>query len=62
MLRMDDAKASEAARELVRHRWGNQVLTRAVGVVVERAADLDEPLREQLRQVTERKTEAINGG
>jgi len=51
MLRMSDAQgpASEHARAMAQARWGNQVLTRAVGVVVERAADLDEPLREQLQ-------------
>jgi hypothetical protein len=48
---MNDAQdaASVAARELARARWGDSKLRAAVGVVVERAADLDGPLRDQLR-------------
>jgi hypothetical protein len=58
MVRMSDTDASEAGRLLARARWGDQVLRQAVGVVVERAADLDQPLREQLlTAVGERKDE-----
>src|SRR5205809_996576 len=46
MVRMSDAQgASEAARLLSRARWGDSKLRAAVGVVVERAADLDVRLR-----------------
>ena len=37
---MDDTKASEAARELIRHRWGSQVVERAARVVLERVDEL----------------------
>jgi hypothetical protein len=44
---MADTKASQAGRELVRTRWGNQVVSRAVSVVVERRDELtDEQLAE----------------
>jgi hypothetical protein len=38
---MSDAKqASEAARSLVRHRWGSQVAEKAASVVISRAGEL----------------------
>jgi hypothetical protein len=48
---MADTEASEAARTLVRRRWGSQVVSRAVLVVVDRAAELDEAQRAQLREI-----------
>jgi hypothetical protein len=47
---MDDAhEPSEAARQLARARWGDSVVRRAVGVVVERRAELSPDLRAELR-------------
>jgi hypothetical protein len=50
---MSDAQASEAARELARQRWGDQVVRRAAAIVVERAAELPDAVREQVHQATE---------
>jgi hypothetical protein len=57
MLRMSDvdAAASEAARALVQRRWGTQRLDKAVELVVERAGQLSEAQRAELRQVAELK-------
>jgi hypothetical protein len=50
---MADTKASQAGRELVRARWGNQVVSRAVSVVVERRGELTAEQRAELRAVAE---------
>jgi hypothetical protein len=53
MKRMSDTQEpSEAARQLARARWGDSVVRRAVGVVVERQAELDAGLRAELRALT----------
>ena len=52
MVRMDDAQASEAARELARARWGNQVAVRSAQVAIERVAELPAELRAALHEVT----------
>jgi hypothetical protein len=53
---MADTKASEAGRDLVRQRWGNQVVTRAAAVVIERRDELPAALRAELvGALTERK-------
>jgi hypothetical protein len=63
IVRMSAAQdASEAARALCRARWGDSKLRTAVGVVVERAADLDEPLREQLRTAIGEQKDADGDG
>jgi hypothetical protein len=49
---MADAQASEAARELARARWGNAAVVRSAEVVIARADELPDSLREQLHQVT----------
>jgi hypothetical protein len=40
-----EAARSENARAAARARWGSQVVSRAAGIVVERAAELDEAQR-----------------
>ncbi len=52
---MTDTQASEAARSLSKARWGNQVLSRSVAVVVERQAELSPAELAELRAITERK-------
>jgi hypothetical protein len=52
---MADSKASEAGRELIRARWGNRVVSRAVDTVIERRDELDAAQLEQLAAVLERK-------
>lgn len=47
---MADTNASDAARELIRHRWGNQVLRRSAATVLERA-ELSEPTRAELEMI-----------
>lgn len=47
----DDGSASEAARALAGHRWGNRVVSRAVEVVVERQDQLDDAQRSALREI-----------
>jgi hypothetical protein len=49
----DTRDASEAARQLVRARWGNQVVSRAVATIVERQDELTDAQRADLRQVTD---------
>jgi hypothetical protein len=44
--------ASEAARAMLRQRWGNAVVVRSAQVVIERVDELPEALREQLHQAT----------
>jgi len=39
-VRMTSADASEAARSLARQRWGTRGLDAAVGVVIQRSAEL----------------------
>jgi hypothetical protein len=53
-MRMSDAGTSEAARSLAAARWGNQVLRRSVGVVLERADGLTEETRAELEQIADR--------
>jgi hypothetical protein len=45
------AGASEAGRSLARARWGNSVVRTAVATLAERAAELDEALKAELRQI-----------
>jgi hypothetical protein len=47
-VRMSDAQASAAARELARARWGTRVLDAAVETVLTRSADLDDAQRAEL--------------
>lgn len=47
---MADTQASEAARTLVRHRWGDTVLRRSAVTVLERAA-LSDAARAELEQI-----------
>jgi hypothetical protein len=49
---MSDADTSAAAAQLARARWGDSVVRRAVGVVVERADQLAPDLLDDLRAVT----------
>jgi hypothetical protein len=49
---MADTDAREAARALVAHRWGSQVVERAARTVVERAAELPPTLRAQVHLAT----------
>jgi hypothetical protein len=51
---MTDAKdeASQAARALVAHRWGSQVVERAARTVIERADELPLALRAELHSAT----------
>jgi hypothetical protein len=48
MVRMSNADASEAARQLARARWGTATLDRAVVEVVSRAAELTADQRAEL--------------
>lgn len=48
LLRMTDAKATEAARELLSHRWGNQVPEKAAQVVISRADELSPSTRAEV--------------
>jgi hypothetical protein len=48
----DDAAASEAARALVARRWGSQAVEKAAQVVISRAAELPDAVREQVHQAT----------
>jgi len=52
---MADTNVSEAARELIRARWGtpSPVLSRAVATLAERRGELDESLRAQLREIAD---------
>jgi hypothetical protein len=52
---MDSAQVSEAARELARIRWGDTKVRRAAAVVLERASELPDALREQVHEATEQK-------
>ena len=45
---MTDTKATEAGRELIRQRWGNQVVTRAAALVIERRDELDDRQRAEV--------------
>jgi hypothetical protein len=58
IVRMANADASEAARELARARWGDAVLRRAVAVVVERSADLDDTQRAELEAAVSKEAHA----
>jgi len=49
---MSDTKASEAGRELIRHRWGSQVVERAAQTVILRAAELPPTVRAQVHLAT----------
>jgi hypothetical protein len=49
---MSTSDASSAARELNRIRWGDAVARRAAQVVIERADQLPDDLREQVHQAT----------
>jgi hypothetical protein len=49
---MSDTKASEAARELVSHRWGSQVAVRAAQTVIDRAAELPPTVRAAVHLAT----------
>jgi len=53
LVRMADTKASAAARELVRHRWGAQVVSRAAKTVIDRADELPEELAAEVHAATE---------
>jgi hypothetical protein len=48
---MTDADASEAARELSRHRWGDTRVRTLVDELVRRVADVDAEQAERLRAV-----------
>jgi hypothetical protein len=50
---MANTDASEAARLLVRQRWGNRGALRAAAVVVERADELPDAVRAAVHQATE---------
>jgi hypothetical protein len=49
---MSDTKASEAGRELVRHRWGAQAVERAARTVIERVDELPVTVRAQVHLAT----------
>jgi hypothetical protein len=49
---MSDAEATAAARALARAKWGNTKVVRSAQVVIERAAELPESVREQLHEAT----------
>lgn len=49
---MSDADVSEAARSLAAVRWGDRVLRRSAGVVLERA-ELTEETRAELETIAE---------
>jgi len=49
---MTDAQASEAARALAAKRWGDTTVRRAALLVLERAAELPDALREQVHEAT----------
>lgn len=51
---MSNPDASEHARHASRARWGNQVVTRAAEVVVERAEELDEGLAGEVMMAVDR--------
>jgi hypothetical protein len=53
LVRMADTKASAAARELLRQRWGNRVVSRAAQTVIDRADELPADLAEQVHAATE---------
>jgi hypothetical protein len=55
---MANTEASEAARLLVRQRWGNRGAVRAAAVVVERADELPEEVRAAVHEATSQDTEA----
>jgi hypothetical protein len=48
----DTNDASEAARSLVAHCWGNQVAVRAAQTVIDRVAELPPAVREQVHEAT----------
>jgi hypothetical protein len=54
-VRMADTQASEAGAALARARWGDQVVRRAAAVLLERADELPDALREQVHEATEQK-------
>ena len=45
---MSDTAASEAARQLIAQRWGNQRPTKLAKELARRAAEVDEPERSEL--------------
>jgi hypothetical protein len=49
---MSNADVSEAARSLAAARWGDRVLVRSAGVVLERA-ELSDVARAELEQIAE---------
>ncbi len=49
---MSDTKTSEAARELIRHRWGSRVAERAAQTVIARAAELPPEMRARVHEAT----------
>jgi hypothetical protein len=54
LVRMADTKVSAAARELLRARWGDQVVSRAAQTVIERAAELPEAKRAEVLERLQR--------
>jgi hypothetical protein len=52
LVRMANTDASEAARLLVRQRWGNRGVERAVAVIVSRADELTPEQRDRLAEAT----------
>lgn len=49
---MTDTQATEAARSLVAHRWGSQVVERAAKTVIERVDELPLTVRAQVHLAT----------
>lgn len=52
-MRMSDTASSEAARAMVRARWGTTRLDRMIHELVERRDELGEPQLVQLRQLVD---------
>ena len=49
---MPDKDASEAARALIAHRWGSQVVEKAAQTVIQRADELPPTVRAQVHLAT----------